>query len=614
MELLQQLNRALYDVITNEWGSLDFQILEKLQFSETRKEFDGDYTVVVFQLAGILKIKPEELAGRIGELLMSKTTWCKQYEVVKGFLNVSLNDAVWLQELERLLGDVNFSFDIDPHPVLIEYSSPNTNKPLHLGHVRNILLGTAMARIYEACGYRVIRTQVINDRGIAICKSMLAWKKYGDDKTPDDLGMKSDHFVGHFYVLFEKKFQEEYLLWQTTPTAKALYDSHRDKFPTEADFFKYYKNHYFNEYSILGKEAREMLIAWENEDPATRLLWQRLNQWVYDGFEQTYRLLDAYFDKNYYESITYLYGKELVEEGLNRGVFTQKEDGSVWADLTDVGLDHKVVLRSDGTSVYITQDLGTADQRYRDFGAKKMIYVVADEQNYHFQVLFEIMKRLQKPYASGMYHLSYGMVELPEGKMKSREGTVVDADDLISEVIDEAAQMANERGELEGISEQDRQEIIRKIGIGALKYFMLKVQARKKMVFDPRESVDMQGNTGPYIQNAYVRIRSIMRKTAQKIEPFLNTVQLNKGERELLRHMISYRSRLILALNTHDPAEIADFAYQLAKLFHKFYHESPILNAADIDLANMRLALCRATEVYLQKSMNLLGIEMPERM
>ena len=490
--------------------------------------------------------------------------------------------------------------------VLVEFASPNTNKPLHLGHIRNILLGWSTSKILQACGHDVKRVQIVNDRGIAICKSMLAWQKFGEGATPQSTGIKSDHFVGDWYVRFEKEFTAEYKAWQETAAAKDLYSKRKETENTEQEFFKGYKNHYFNTASILGGEARELLLKWEAHDPDTIALWKKMNGWVYEGFEETYASLGVTFDKLYFESDTYLLGKDLIEDGLKQGSFYKKDDGSVWVDLTDAGLDHKLLLRSDGTSVYMTQDLGTAQERYHDFGAERMVYVVADEQNYHFQALFAIMAKLRAPYAKGLYHLSYGMVELPEGKMKSREGTVVDADDLMADVIEEARQAAAER-------EMTDPEIVRRIGMAALKYFMIKVDPRKRMTFDPKASVDLQGQTGPYIQNAYVRIQSILRKAGDTRGSYEGYV-LNDDEKLLLNMLGQCPHIIDSAAKEYSPALVANYAFALAKEYHRYYHDVKVLQAETEAAKEFRLILIKLIADVLRHTMDLLGIEMPERM
>jgi len=486
---------------------------EDVPLNTTRKEFEGDYTLVVFPFTKHVKKNPEAIGNELGAYVVEHVQYIKDFNVIKGFLNLVVDDQYWHDFLQDIYDNPQFGTQpSNGRKVMVEYCSPNTNKPLHLGHIRNILLGWSVSKIYEAAGYDVVRVQIINDRGIAICKSMLAWLKFGEGATPESTQTKSDHFVGAYYVLFEKKFQEEYKAWQQSEAGIALLEEKKKEGQTPEEFFKAYKDQYFNLYSNLGKEARTMLLAWEANDPATIELWKKMNGWVYAGFDSTFDKLGVSFDKLYYESNTYLLGRETVDQGLNSGVFYRLEDGSVWIDLEDVKLDKKLVLRKDGTSVYITQDIGTAQVRYQDFGAEKMIYVVADEQNYHFQVLFEIMKRLGEPYAAGLYHLSYGMVDLPTGKMKSREGTVVDADDLIDEVVNEAWENSKERGSLADLTPEAQQEVIRKIGVAALKFFIVKVHPKKRMIFDPKESVDLQGQTGPYVQNAFVRCSSMLNK------------------------------------------------------------------------------------------------------
>lgn len=573
----------------------------------TRKEHQGDYTLVTFAVSKTLRQAPPQIAAAIGAYLLEHRSWVSHTEVVQGFLNISLSEAYWSSTLTEMQANPDFWKPRHAsEKVLVEFSSPNTNKPLHLGHIRNILLGWSMSKILSACGHDVKRVQIINDRGIAICKSMLAWQRYGEGMTPEQAGIKSDHFVGDWYVRFEKEFSAEYTAWQNSPEAQALYKSRRETEQSEAEFFKGYKNHYFNTASSLGKDARELLLKWEAHDPDTISLWKKMNGWVYAGFDATYQRLGVEFDKLYYESDTYLLGKNLIEDGLARGVFYRKDDGSVWVDLTDAGLDHKLLLRSDGTSVYMTQDLGTAQKRYEEFGAKRMVYVVADEQNYHFQALFAIMEKLGAPYAKGLYHLSYGMVDLPEGKMKSREGTVIDADDLMDDVIQEAGIAAAER-------ETTDPEMIRRIGMAALKFFMIKVDPRKRMTFDPKASVDLQGQTGPYIQNAYVRIQSILRK-AGEIPPVAAGYEVNADEK-LLLNMLGQCSAIVdNAAKEYNPAMIANYAFALSKEYHRYYHEVKVLQAESDEARSFRLALITLIGRVIQNTMDLLGIEMPERM
>ena len=594
----------------------------QITLSVTRKEFEGDYTVVTFPFTKIIKKKPDEIASELGEFMVGQVAEVDNFNVVKGFLNLSISDGFW----KTFLLETSKNADFGKHPknsrkIMVEYCSPNTNKPLHLGHVRNILLGWSCSKIYEAAGYEVIKVQVINDRGIAICKSMLAWEKFAKGATPESTGKKSDHFVGDYYVLFEKKFQEEYKEWQSSEVGHSIFKEKAEKDQPEESFFKKFKNTYFNEHSALGKEAREMLMKWEANDPDTIALWKKMNNWVYEGFEETFKKLSVSFDKYYYESDTYLLGKDAVQDGLEKGIFYKKEDGSVWADLTDAKLDHKVIMRGDGTSLYITQDLGTAQSRYEDYGPEKMVYVVADEQDYHFKVLFELLKRFDEPYADGLYHLNYGMVDLPSGKMKSREGTVVDADDLVEEVIEEARIASSERGETAELPKEEQEDIIRKIGLAALKYHIIKVSPKKRMVFDPKESVDLQGQTGPNIQYAYVRVSSVVRKAyAMGLEKSAWQKQavayekLHDIEKQLIGQLYRFPEVIETAAKEYDPSAIANYNYDLAKGFHKFFSELSILKAESDEARAFRLELCQAIANVLKTGMELLGIEMPERM
>ncbi|WP_236978552.1 arginine--tRNA ligase [Membranihabitans maritimus] len=589
-------------------------VKDDITINVTRPEFDGEYTFVMFPFIPKIKRKPQEIGDSIGDYLKSKGL-ISGYNIVKGFLNLSIKNNHWLDFADYVAEYSDFG-KVKPHgeKVIVEFSSPNTNKPLHLGHIRNILLGWSVYKILKETGYDVTRTQIINDRGIAICKSMLAWNKWGGGKTPDDTGIKGDHFVGDFYVRFESNFKEEYTNWQLSEEGQLIYSSVHKEGQSEKEFFSSYKNQYFNLYSKLGAEAREMLISWENGDRDTVALWKQMNQWVYNGFDKTYDALGIIFDKNYYESSTYLEGKKIVNEGLKEKVFFRKDDGSVWVDLEERGMDKKLLLRKDGTSVYITQDLGTAELRYKEMGANKMIYVVADEQNYHFDVLFEICKILNKPYSGGMYHLSYGMVDLPTGKMKSREGTVVDADDLIAEVKKEAGSIALEKGEINLLEQDEKDDIIHTIGIGALKFHMIKVQPQKRMVFDPKESVDMQGQTGPYIQNAYVRIQSILRKNKELEFVRGSDYAPSTMEKELLVQLSEYPVELKKASEEFDPSVMANFSYKLAKTYHRFYNEHRVLSAESEEARQFRIVLSQSVAKVLKRSMNLLGIDMPNKM
>jgi len=589
----------------------------EIQINATRKEFVGDYTFVIFPLVKLLKKSPSEIGDSLGNWMEAHVEDVVSHQTIQGFLNVSLSDHFWKQSLDTITSTSDFGYaKSNGKKVLVEFSSPNTNKPLHLGHIRNILLGWSCSKILKANGYDVVNTQVINDRGIAICKSMLAWQKFGNGATPTSSDMKGDHFVGEYYVLFETELMKEYTSFQQSSQGQELLNTYKKADQDDAGFWKEYKNKYFNDFSQLGAEAKKMLLDWENNDPETRHLWQTMNQWVYDGFGDTYQKLGVSFDSLYYESETYLLGKKAVEDGLKKGIFYQEGDGSVWVNLEDAGMDRKIVLRSDGTSVYITQDIGTAQKRYADFGIDKMIYTVADEQDYHFKVLFEILKRFKEPYADGLYHLSYGMVDLPTGKMKSREGTVVDADDLIAEVINEAKEMSAERGEITALPIAEQQDILSKIGMAALKFFIIKVQPQKRMIFDPKESVDMQGQTGPYIQNAFVRIQSVKRKAAQlKLDNNGTSYdQLEEQEKTLIKNLMSFPDVVHDAGVQYDPSTIANYAYNLAKDFHRFYHDVRILNAETEAAIAFRCELSDQVGKVLFSAFDLLGIEMPDRM
>lgn len=599
--------KTLYDLDTTT---------DKIALSNTRKEFEGDYTVVVFPFTKAAKKSPVQIGEELGAFLIDKLPQLTSFNVIKGFLNLSVSEDYWRDFLLSISDAANYGYLPDNgQKVMVEFSSPNTNKPLHLGHIRNILLGWSTSKILAAAGYEVVRVQIVNDRGIAICKSMLAWKLFGAEDSPEAAGLKSDHFVGKYYVLFEQKFKEEYASWQASDVGQSIFADQAKEDQDQTAFFKAYKNTYFNEYSKLGKQAKQMLLDWEAGDAEVRSLWAKMNAWVYAGFEVTYDRLGVSFDKLYYESDTYLLGKETIDQGLSEGVFYKKEDGSVWIDLTDVKLDHKLVLRSDGTAVYITQDIGTAQLRYQDFGVDKMVYVVADEQNYHFQVLFETLKKLGEPYAAGMHHLSYGMVDLPTGKMKSREGTVVDADDLMDEVIREARNNSEERGSLEALSKEAQGEIIRQIGLAALKFFIIKVNPQKRMTFNPKESVDMQGQTGPYVQNAYVRIRSVLRKAGEQDWSIAQDYQnLADQEKALILQLFDFPTTIQVAAEEFDPSAVASYCYNLAKGFHKFYTDYSILNAETEAAKAFRIQLSKTIAKTLQTGMDLLGIEMPEKM
>jgi arginyl-tRNA synthetase len=587
-----------------------------LTWDVTKKEYEGDFTLVVFPMTRIFKKKPDEIAREIGEFLVDKNRFIRNFNVIGGFLNLSLDTDFWAFALQQVLNTPSYgNGETKGVKVMVEFASPNTNKPLHLGHIRNILLGWSVAKIFEKAGYEVIKTQIVNDRGIAVCKSMLAWQKFGKGITPASSGMKGDHLVGDFYVKFDRKLMEEYQTWQQTPEAATVYHE-LGKGLDLTDFFKQFKNDYFNLYSVLGKEARQMLLRWEQKELETIGLWKMMNQWVYDGFDVTYQRLGVSFDHIYYESDTFLKGKDIVDEGLLQSIFYKDPDGSVWVDLTDVKMDKKILLRSDGTALYITQDMGTAEIRFEDHQATKMVYVVGDEQDYHFKVLFEVMKRMKRPYSNDLFHLSYGMVDLPTGRMKSREGTVVDADDLMDEVFKVAKNAALERiGETQD-SNIIPDEEINKIALSALKFFILKVNPQKRMVFNPEESLDMQGQTGPYIQNAFVRIQSIFRKVGdvQLTDQLTGHAAVTEYEKQLIGNILAYPGVVDQAAREYLPSHIANFAYELAKNLHKFYAEVRIIDEVDPAIKNFRLSLLQKVADILQECMGLLGIEMVDKM
>ncbi len=587
-----------------------------LTWDVTKKEYEGDYTLVVFPMTRIFKQKPDDIARETGEFLKAQNRFISDFNVIGGFLNLNLEADFWGFALQQILEDKQYGDGQNIGvKVMVEFSSPNTNKPLHLGHIRNILLGWSVSAILEKAGYEVVKTQIINDRGIAVCKSMLAWQKFGEGMTPESSGIKGDHLVGKFYVTFDKKLMEEYQNWQLTPEASAVYLESANGLD-ESTFFKQYKNEYFNRYSELGREARQMLLQWEQNEAETIGLWKKMNHWVYEGFDVTYRRLGVHFDHIYYESETFLKGKDIVEEGLQKGIFHREPDGSVWVDLSDVKMDKKILLRSDGTALYITQDMGTAEIRYHDHQATKMVYVVGDEQDYHFKVLFEVMKRMKRPYSDDLFHLSYGMVDLPTGRMKSREGTVVDADDLMDEVFKVARNAALERiGETQDSTIIPDEEI-NKIALSALKFFILKVNPQKRMVFNPEESLDMQGQTGPYIQNAFVRIRSIFRKAGdvQLNDQLTAHPAVSEYEKQLIGNIIAFPGVVEQAAKEYQPSHIANFAYELAKNLHKFYAEVRIIDETDTGIRNFRLNLLRKVAEILEECMRMLGIEMVEKM
>lgn len=616
MNIVPTLQKAAVEALKALYG----ETVEpaKVQVNLTPSDFAGDYSIVVFPFVKMAKKAPDLAAAEIGAHLQEQVEEVHAFNVVKGFLNLELSETYWKDFLADALADPGFGRQMrNGRRVMVEFSSPNTNKPLHLGHIRNILLGWSCSQILDAAGYDVIKVQVVNDRGVAICKSMVSWLRFSEGQTPASSGIKSDHFVGDCYVLFEQKMKEEYTAWQQTDEAQALVAREKKAEQTEADFFKNYKNTWFNQYSALGAEVRDMLRKWEAGDPETIALWKQMNGWVYEGFDKTYGDLGVAFDKLYYESNTYLLGKEIIDDGLAKNVFYRKEDGSVWVDLTDAGQDQKLLLRADGTSVYMTQDLGTARMRYEDFHCEKVVYVVADEQNYHFAVLFEILRRLGEPYAAGLHHLSYGLVELPSGRMKTREGTVVDADDIMAEVVRIAREQAGERGEIEGLSEAEKEENLRKVGMGALKFFIIKVHPKKRMIFNPEESVDLQGQTGPYIQYSHVRINGLMQRVEKEqvdLSAWPDYLDYQGVEKELLKMLHEYPGVVLQAADDYDPSHIANYCYALAKAYHKFWHDLSIFNAETAAAKAFRLHLSMAVGKVLKAGMGLLGVEMPGRM
>lgn len=579
----------------------------QVQLQKTKKEFEGHLTLVVFPFLRMSKKGPEQTAQEIGEYLQANEPSVAAFNVIKGFLNLTIASSAWIELLNGIHADKQYGIvaATDNSPlVMIEYSSPNTNKPLHLGHVRNNLLGNALANIVAANGNKVVKTNIVNDRGIHICKSMLAWQKYGNGETPESSGKKGDHLIGDYYVSFDKHYKAEVKELMAKFQSEGM-NEEEAKAEAEAE-------------SPLMKEAREMLVKWEANDPEVRALWKKMNDWVYAGFDETYRMMGVTFDKIYYESNTYLEGKEKVMEGLEKGFFYRKEDGSVWADLTGEGLDHKLLLRADGTSVYMTQDIGTAKLRFADYPIDKMIYVVGNEQNYHFQVLSILLDKLGFEWGKGLVHFSYGMVELPEGKMKSREGTVVDADDLMAEMIDTAKETSNELGKLDGLTKEEADNIARIVGLGALKYFILKVDARKNMTFNPKESIDFNGNTGPFIQYTYARIQSVLRKAKEagiEIPAQLPAgIELSEKEEGLIQMVADFAAIVKQAGEDYSPSIIANYTYDLVKEYNQFYHDFSILREENEAVKVFRLALSENVAKVVRLGMGLLGIEVPDRM
>ena len=605
MNIISEINKAALEAVKALYGQ---DVPEKMvQVQKTKKEFEGSLTLVVFPFLKISKKKPEDTAAEIGEWMKQNCKAVADYNVVKGFLNIVIDTAAWIGMLNDINADEHYGekqATEDSPLVMIEYSSPNTNKPLHLGHVRNNLLGWSLAQIMAANGNKVVKTNIVNDRGIHICKSMLAWQKWGNGVTPETSGMKGDHLIGDFYVAFDKHYREEVKELKAKFVAEGMDEEAAEKKAKDE--------------APLIKEAHEMLVKWEQGDKDVRDLWQKMNSWVYAGFDETYKNLGVGFDKIYYESDTYLKGKAKVEEGLEKGLFERHEDNSVWADLTNEGLDQKLLLRSDGTSVYMTQDIGTAEMRFKDYPIDKMIYVVGNEQNYHFQVLSILLDRLGFKWGKELVHFSYGMVELPNGKMKSREGTVVDADDLIETMVADAKKTSEELGKFNDMTEEERNEIARIVGMGALKYFILKVDARKNMLFNPEETIDFNGNTGPFIQYTYARIRSILRKAAGQgvtiPDALADNMPLCQKETELIQKMDEFGAAVRQAGKDYSPSGIANYCYELTKDFNQFYHDYSILNADTEEEKVVRLVIAKNVAKTIKNGMALLGIEVPERM
>lgn len=593
MDLQQTLKEYTQKAAQELFGAT----LETIELQQTKKEFEGDITVVIFPMLRQIKGNPQQIGQQIGAYLQEKVPEVVAYNVIKGFLNLVISDTYYIDFLTDIKDNPNYGSAMpnSKEAILVEYSSPNTNKPLHLGHIRNNLLGYAVAEILKASGHKVYKTQIINDRGIHICKSMLAWQKFGNGETPESSGLKGDKLVGNYYVAFDKAYKEE--IQQLIASGKTKEEAEK-----QAPIFL---------------EAQEMLRKWEANDPETIALWEKMNHWVYDGFSVTYKNLGVDFDRNYYESKTYLLGKDVVEQGLQKGVFYKKDDGSVWCDLTADGLDEKLVLRADGTSVYITQDLGTSTQRVKDYpDVKGVVYTVGNEQDYHFKVLFLILKKLGYDWAEHLYHLSYGMVDLPTGKMKSREGTVVDADDLIAEMERTAEEISQELGKLEGYDAEQKKELYHTIGLGALKYFILKVDPKKRILFDPKESIDFQGNTGPFIQYTYARIKSILRKydAMKRVQTKTLPTDLHEKEKTLLKAITLFPTIVQDAAEAYSPAVIANYIYDLVKDFNSFYQNISILGEKDEVKLKFRVALCKKISEVIASAFKMLGIQVPERM
>ena len=636
MDIKQHIQNAISEILKT-----NFQVENlTLEVQQNKTDFEGDFTVVIFPLVKLAKKSPDVLGNELGQELMKSGT-IENFNVVKGFLNLSINNDAFVQNFKEIKSQFHVKENKN-QTVMVEYSSPNTNKPLHLGHIRNNLLGFSVAQILKEAGYNVVKTQIINDRGIHICKSMLAWEKFGNGETPETTGLKGDKLVGNYYVEFERKFQAEFQNWINSEEGILEFEKYKelslaDKFEEKEikneedfednqeddEFFtqevilnkfkKYFKNNYFKNISTIGGEAQQMLLDWEQNKPEVRELWEKMNAWVYAGFNETYKRLGVDFDQVQYESNTYLLGKDIIEDGLAKGVFFKKEDNSVWIDLTEDGLDQKLVLRGDGTSVYMTQDLGTAVERFKQNDIQKLIYTVGNEQDYHFQVLFLILKKLGFDWANQLYHLSYGMVELPEGKMKSREGTVVDADDLMQEMYLTAKEKAEELGKLEGLSDEEKEKSYEIVGLGALKYFMLKVDPKKKMLFNPAESIDFNGNTGPFIQYTYARIQSLLSR-ANFVENDFGNYEPNASEKELIMQLSNYKEVVEKAAETLSPAQVANYVYDLVKTYNSFYQNNPVMTLEDENAKQFKLQISDLTAKTIKKSLHLLGINVVNRM
>ena len=637
MDIKQHIQNSISEILKNNYQIENLT----LEVQQNKTDFEGDFTVVIFPLVKLAKKSPDVLGDELGNELKNQGA-IENFNIVKGFLNLSINNEAFIQNFK----EIKAQFDVKENKnqtVMVEYSSPNTNKPLHLGHIRNNLLGFSVAQILKEAGYNVVKTQIINDRGIHICKSMLAWEKFGNGETPETSGLKGDKLVGNYYVEFEKKFQSEFNDWiEFDSIGKSEFEKYKelslaDKFDEKEtkneenldddleddEFFtqevilkkfkKYFKNNYFNNYSKIGSEAQKMLLDWEQSKPEVRELWEKMNSWVFTGFNETYKRLGVDFDQVQYESNTYILGKDIIEEGLAKGVFFKKEDNSVWIDLTEDGLDQKLVLRGDGTSVYMTQDLGTAVERFKQNDIQKLIYTVGNEQDYHFQVLFLILKKLGYDWANQLYHLSYGMVELPEGKMKSREGTVVDADDLMQEMYVTAKEKSEELGKLEGLTDEEKEKSYEIVGLGALKYFMLKVDPKKKMLFNPAESIDFNGNTGPFIQYTYARIQSLLNK-ANFVEGDFGNYQPNTSEKELIMQLSNFKDVVEKAAETLSPAQVANYVYDLVKTYNSFYQNNPVMTLEDENAKQFKLQISDLTAKTIKKSLHLLGISVVNRM